>query len=58
MIRVTRRDEPPLSLAEGKSYNAPDVQEALVKDFHEKCYLCEGPLIAGFDVDHLKPKSR
>jgi hypothetical protein len=58
MIRITRRDEPPSSLAAGKSYNGQDVQEALVEDFFNKCYLCEGLLIAGFDVEHLKPKSR
>jgi hypothetical protein len=34
------------------------VQKALIEDFFNKCYLCEGRLNAGFDVEHLKPKSR
>jgi hypothetical protein len=58
MNRVFRRDLPPLSLSDKISYNSADVQNALAEDFLGKCYLCEGVLNAGFDVDHLKPKSK
>ena len=57
MIRITRREDPPSSLVEKKSFNGDDVREALVEDFFNKCYLCEGLLNAGMDVDHLRPKS-
>ena len=58
MINVDRRPEAPASLAEKSHYNGEDVREALEGDFHRKCYLCEGMLNAGFDVEHLRPKAR
>ncbi len=57
MINAVRSAEAPPSLAAGK-YNAPDVVEALLRDFRGKCYLCETRLWARtHSVDHRKPKS-
>ncbi len=58
MINAVRSAEPPGSLAAGKRYNAPDVVEALLRDFRGKCYLCESPISARqHSVDHRHPQA-
>lgn len=60
MVKVERTPTPPPSLAVEKSkangsYNLPDVVEALKRDFHEKCYLCENNALQAPEVEHLNP---
>lgn len=57
MIDVDRPAEAPKSLSTTGSYKGDDVRDALLKAFHNKCYLCEGPFTHGqFNVEHLRPK--
>lgn len=59
MIRVHKHSIIPASLqVEGCSnYDGQDVQEQLVVDQHEKCYLCEQITGKDFQIEHLKPKA-
>ena len=59
MIRVSKAADVPASLlAENCSnYNGQDVQEALVADQHEKCYLCEQKTTKSFQIEHHKAKA-
>lgn len=59
MINAVRSPEAPPSLAAGTKYNAPDVVQALLRDFRGKCYLCEAVISArGHSVDHRRPQSK
>ena len=59
MINAVRSADAPPSLAAGKKYNAPDVVDALRRDFLGKCYLCESPLsIRQHSVDHRRPRAK
>jgi len=59
MIRVYKSGEGPASLLVNNcnKYDGQDVQENLVKDQHEKCYLCEQRTTKSFQIEHLKPKA-
>src|ERR1700722_16017775 len=59
MIRVRKSAEIPASLlvANCNSYDGQDVQEALVTDQHEKCYLCEQKTTKSFQIEHHKAKA-
>lgn len=60
MVKVERSFPAPNSLAEeakkatGK-YDKPDVMERLIKDFHNKCYICEMKELQDPNVEHLLP---
>lgn len=59
MIPVRRRDAPPASLTEAKSWRSQDVLDALFEDFRGKCWLTETPLSpGGFEVDHFEPRGQ
>jgi 5-methylcytosine-specific restriction endonuclease McrA len=53
MFNVKRSDVIPSSLAAKISYKDRDVVEALKKDFHEKCYLCETKEPQDINVEHF-----
>jgi hypothetical protein len=55
MIDVTRSKTAPSSLAAKKGPFQQDVREQLMKDFHQKCYLCETRIVTGLQVEHLEP---
>jgi hypothetical protein len=59
MIRVNKSSDIPASLLVENcaDYNGQDVQEALVADQHQKCYLCEQKTTKSFQVEHLKAKA-
>lgn len=57
MIDVLRSQSAPESLGKRTSWTGDDVRERLADDFHGKCYLCEGVLQRGWQVDHLRPRS-
>lgn len=55
MFPVSKNSVPPISLERRTSYSEKDVIETLLKDFHNKCYICEvkDPLV--LNVEHFKP---
>ncbi|EPB9461447.1 HNH endonuclease [Yersinia enterocolitica] len=55
MFPVNKSQEAPASLAARRSYSEKDVIEALSRDFHNKCYICEvkDPLV--LNVEHFRP---
>lgn len=60
MIKIERSFPAPESLAiEAKkvsgSYEKKDVVERLIKDFHNKCYICEMDDLQDPQVEHLLP---
>lgn len=60
MIKIERSFPAPESLAiEAKkvsgSYERKDVVERLIKDFHNKCYICEIDKLQDPHVEHLLP---
>ncbi|MBK9580082.1 MAG: HNH endonuclease [Fibrobacteres bacterium] len=55
MFNAVRSHQVPTSLAQKRAYNQPDVINALMNDFHKKCYLCESINIKPFEIDHLVP---
>jgi uncharacterized protein (TIGR02646 family) len=60
MVKVDRTFPAPESLErESKkktgSYSEPDVVEQLIKDFHNKCYICEINELQDPQVEHLLP---
>lgn len=60
MVKVERSSPAPASLAVEKtkangSYNEPDVVETLVRDFNNKCYICELDQLQDPQVEHLRP---
>jgi len=59
MIRVSKSANIPASLLVNNCtrYNGRDVQETLVKDQHEKCYLCEQKTTKSFQIEHHKAKA-
>jgi hypothetical protein len=58
VIRATRTPTPPPSLAAAKRHNGGDVVEALLRDFRDKCYLCECPIKAREQcVDHRRSQA-
>lgn len=57
MIDVTRSQPPPASLADESGWTGDDVRERLHEDFLGKCYLCEGHLPRGWQVDHRHPRN-
>jgi uncharacterized protein (TIGR02646 family) len=52
MIRVKKAISEPSALQ--TSYNHPDVCKQLLKDQHDKCYICEQHVVTGYQVDHLQ----
>ena len=58
MIRLSRRPEAPpvLDPLRPHTYGHATVYQALVEDFHGKCYLCESPRRAA-QVDHFRPQT-
>lgn len=58
MINVHRRENPPSSLLNQKTWRSEDTLDALFEDFEGKCYICECVCTANtFDVDHFHPRS-
>jgi HNH endonuclease len=58
MIDVQRSPDPPASLTTTSRWDGLDVRQALARDFHYKCYLCERHLKSGeAEVDHRIPRS-
>jgi len=59
MIRVNKTPQIPLSLlAENcNRHNSEDVKELLLKDQHQKCYLCEQLTGKSFQIDHLRAQA-
>lgn len=58
MIDVQRSPDPPASLTATSRWDGLDVRQALARDFHHKCYLCERRLKRGeTEVDHRIPRS-
>lgn len=60
MIFIQRSQPAPPSLAIEKEkasekYNKEDVVEALVRDFHKKCYICTLSPLSDIEVEHLVP---
>lgn len=60
MVKIERSFPAPSSLAiearkKSGSYEKPDVVERLVKDFHNKCYICELKNLQDPQVEHLLP---
>lgn len=60
MVKIERSFPAPVSLAAeaGKnngSYEKPDVVARLIKDFHNKCYICELKNLQDPQVEHLLP---
>ena len=63
MIRINRTTEVPESLIVEKnkksgSYNTPEVVEALYRDFHNKCYICESKNLKSINIEHLRPHGK
>lgn len=59
MIRINRTTEVPASLIIEKNknngnYNTPEVVEALHKEFHNKCYICESKNLKSINIEHFK----
>jgi len=59
MIRVHKSANIPASLLVDNCshYDCQDVQDALVNDQHEKCYLCEQKTTKSFQIEHHKAKA-
>ena len=57
MIHVSKSENPPSEFA-SKGYMDDAVKEQLLKDQHNKCYLCERHLHTNYQVEHLKSKSK
>lgn len=55
MFPVVKSVLAPTSLAKKKSYREKDVIDALVRDFHNKCYICEIKEPIFFNVEHFRP---
>lgn len=61
MIYLKKSEEAPASLIEEKAkpngtYRCDDVYDALLKDFHSKCYICgTNKLNAGIHIEHRIP---
>lgn len=60
MVKIERSFPAPESLAIEKtksngSYNKPDVVKRLIKDFNNKCYICEIDNLQDPQVEHLRP---
>lgn len=59
-IKSTPSDEILKKLSEEKvkksgTYNIPEVVEALEKEFHNKCYICEQKNVKSINIEHFKP---
>ena len=48
MIRLSKSDSIPSSLETTSAYDGEDVKQQLLKDQHEKCYVCERKLETDF----------
>ena len=57
MIRIKKSLCAPASLSTSKQYDGEDVKEQLMKDQHEKCYICERKLVTDFEIEHFKSAS-
>jgi uncharacterized protein (TIGR02646 family) len=59
MIRVSKSTNIPASLLvkNCSHYDGQDVQDTLVIDQHEKCYLCEQKTSKSFQIEHHKAKA-
>jgi small nuclear ribonucleoprotein (snRNP)-like protein len=56
MIRISKSvDTPPSLLREGNiKYDHQDVQNQLIEDHNEKCYVCERKCVTDYEIEHLK----
>lgn len=54
MIRERKDNNVPASLSRTKQYNGEDVVNQLLKDQHEKCYICERKVATDYQVEHFK----
>lgn len=57
MIRVRKSEKVPSSLLNTSQYDGEDVKEQLLKDQHEKCYICERKMGTDFEIEHFKSKN-
>ncbi|WP_299288808.1 hypothetical protein [uncultured Mucilaginibacter sp.] len=59
MIRVYKSEvvPPSLQVENCKKYDNQDVQDSLVKDQHQKCYLCEQNTNKSYQIEHLRAKA-
>lgn len=59
MIRIVKSSliPPSLLVDNCNHYDGQDVQEALVNDQHQKCYLCEQKTTKSFQIEHHKAKA-
>lgn len=60
MVKIERSYPAPVSLAIEKekvngSYSESDVVQQLLKDFHNKCYICEMKELQDPQIEHLVP---
>ncbi len=55
MIFFSKSKQVPESLKLRKSYREQDVIDALHKDFHNKCYICEDKAPSTINVEHFQP---
>lgn len=60
MIMIRQKKDPvvPNSLLTTKRYDGEDVKGQLLKDHHNKCYICERKLITDFEIEHLKSRHK
>lgn len=63
MVKIERSFPPPKSLAieaqkKSGSYEKEDVVERLIKDFHNKCYICGLDKLQDPQVEHLLPHKK
>ncbi|HIY35168.1 MAG TPA: HNH endonuclease [Candidatus Paraprevotella stercorigallinarum] len=57
MIKEKKSKNAPASLSTTKQYNGEDVYAQLMKDQHEKCYICERKLVTDYEVEHFKSEN-
>lgn len=55
MIHFPKSKKVPESLKNKRSYRGEDVLDALRKDFHNKCYICEDKELTTLNIEHFKP---
>lgn len=65
MVKIERKNTEKTALAiaslkkkkiqSSRTCNTPEVVEALMETFHQKCYLCESKSFGKYEVEHLIP---
>ncbi len=57
MIRVNKCTNVPESLLTTQAYDGQDVQQQLLQDQHQKCYLCECKVEPNYHIEHLNSQA-